>query len=357
MLAVAVSLVVHLVVMGGPAWRLPADDANVLPPLDARLMPLPSAPSRPQAEARPPVRPQPRPHPTARPRPQPVAEAEASSPEPATQAAAEMADGPAVQTPPADALPSQPMPQPVPEAVPAPAAPVTAGLPVERWLSRGKIQYNVIRGERNFIIGRTVHAWTHDESHYSMETVIETTGLVGLIKSFRMVQRSEGTLGPAGLAPEKFAVERNGELREKADFDWGAGVVRLVAGERRREAPLQPGDQDVLSLIHTLALRGDVPGALDMLLVTGKSAVRAHIENLGVEAIEIPATPQGPIQAVHLGSTGHGGELRIDIWLARDYANLPVRIKITDKNGDILDQVATGVDLPPQVPASAQPRP
>lgn len=260
----------------------------------------------------------------------------------------------------APGVPEAPVAPEVPTSTPEAApAPVAAGLPVERWLSRGKIQYNVIRGERNFIIGRTVHAWTHDEHHYSMETVIETTGLVGLIKSFRMIQRSEGTLGPAGLAPEKFAVERNGELREKADFDWAGGVVRLVAGERRREAPLQPGDQDVLSLIHTLALRGDVPGALDMLLVTGKSAVRAHIENLGVEEIEIPATPQGPIRAVHLGSTGHGGELRIDIWLARDYENLPVRIKITDKNGDILDQVATGVDLnPPSAapqPAAARP--
>ena len=49
--------------------------------------------------------------------------------------------------------------------------------------------------------------------------------------------------------------------------------------------------------------------------------------------------------AFPLGSTGHRGELKIDIWLARDYANLPVRLKITDKNGDVLDQVATGVDL------------
>ncbi len=55
--------------------------------------------------------------------------------------------------------------------------------------------------------------------------------------------------------------------------------------------------------------------------------------------------PAGRVSAYHLGSTGHRGELKIDIWLARDYANLPVRLKITDKNGDVLDQVATGVDL------------
>jgi hypothetical protein len=61
------------------------------------------------------------------------------------------------------------------------------------------VQYDVIRGERNFIIGRTTHAWTHDDERYSMETVIETAGLVGLVKPFRMVQRSEGgsAAGPA----------------------------------------------------------------------------------------------------------------------------------------------------------------
>ena len=67
---------------------------------------------------------------------------------------------------------------------------------------------------------------------------------------------------------------------------------------------------------------------------------RSHV--LQGISLEVPA---GKVSAYHLGSTGHRGELKIDIWLARDYANLPVRLKITDKNGDVLDQVATGVDL------------
>ena len=39
--AVAISAAVHLAILLGPAWRLPADNASVLPPLDARLTPLP----------------------------------------------------------------------------------------------------------------------------------------------------------------------------------------------------------------------------------------------------------------------------------------------------------------------------
>lgn len=175
-----------------------------------------------------------------------------------------------------------------------------------------------------------------------METIIETTGLVGLIKPFRMVQRSEGRIGPKGLLPEKFTVERDGQLKERADFDWSSAKVVLVAGERRREFSIAEGDQDVLSLAHQLSLQPDGPTRAELLVVTGKSASRSVIRNLGIEELEVPA---GKVSAYHLASTGQRGELKIDIWLARDYANLPVRLKITDKNGEVLDQVATGVDL------------
>ena len=71
--AVAISAAVHLAVLLGPAWRLPADDATVLPPLSARLTPLPrptvvqpdekrvvlgdAPPPRPRPKPRRPVRP------------------------------------------------------------------------------------------------------------------------------------------------------------------------------------------------------------------------------------------------------------------------------------------------------------
>lgn len=338
--AIAVSAVVHLFVLMGPSWRLPTEDASVLPPLDARLMPLPKPSLRQPDEKRavlgdaPPPRPRPKPRKPARP----------AEPQAATGPVAELTPDP---SPAASEGEGKDIAPPVEQPVIADSAKGNgdkAGGPglAELWAASGKVQYNVIRGEQNFIIGRTTHAWTHDETHYSMETVIETSGLVGLLKPFRMVQRSEGRIGPKGLMPEKFTVERDGKVKERADFDWSTAQVVLVAGERRREFSLAEGDQDVLSLMHHLALQPEGPLRAELLVVTGKSAVRSVIENLGIEEIEVPA---GKVSAYHLGSSGHRGELKIDIWLARDYANLPVRLKITDKNGDVLDQVATGVDL------------
>ncbi|HNB65868.1 MAG TPA: DUF3108 domain-containing protein [Rhodocyclaceae bacterium] len=347
-IAVALSLLVHGLAILSPAWRLPSDDATVLPPLDARLTPLPPPVLQPSDEKR---------HllgeaPPPRPRPRPQARPPALPAGPVAELPADPAGAPELAGPASNDSAAPPTPDSATEAPPAtPVEPNAADVPAggadlgELWAASGKVQYNVIRGERNFIIGRTTHAWTHDKEHYSMETVIETVGLVGLIKPFRMVQRSEGRIGAHGLLPDKFTVERDGQVKERADFDWSTAKVVLMAGDRRREFDLAEGDQDVLSLMHQLSLQPDGPMNAELLVVTGKSAVRSAIRNLGLEDLEVPA---GRVSAYHLGSTGHNGELKIDIWLAKDYANLPVRLKITDKNGDVLDQVATGVDLGPR---------
>ncbi|WP_161493222.1 DUF3108 domain-containing protein [Zoogloea sp. LCSB751] len=341
--AIAVSLLAHGIALVGPSWRLPSEQVSVLPPLDARLTPLPKPTLREDKQPAAASKPAPR-RPAAPPRPvaDPTAAIEAvpvpeTSPGPAVEARPE--------TPPVAGAPEAPTPDKA--SGEGAGGKLSAPGYGAGWARSGRVQYNVIRGERNFIIGRTTHAWTHDKDHYSMETVVETAGLIGLLRPFKMIQRSEGRIGPNGLLPDAFTVERDGQLKEKADFDWAAGKVVLTAGERRREFALAEGDQDVLTLMHDLALRPEGFTRAELLVVTGKSAVRSVIENLGLEELDVPA---GKVSAYHLGSTGHRGELKIDIWLARDYANLPIRLKITDKNGDVLDQVATGVDLGKHAP-------
>ncbi|NTV10072.1 MAG: DUF3108 domain-containing protein [Zoogloea sp.] len=364
--ALVVSILVHALALFAPGWQLPTSGEK-LPPLEARLEPMP-APS-PVAEEPPEeakkapqagpsedldrvqigTKPAPKPQPHKRPA-KPDETQEATGPKPEDEDAAPPADtssdkpGEPRQ---ADVAPAAAPPVPAPAPAPA-SAPADVPGRTEGWADRGKVQYDVIRGQGNFVIGRTTHEWKHDRNHYTMETVIETTGLVSLFKPFRMVQRSEGKVLPNGLKPEKFRVTRDGELREKADFDWSTAHVALVANGRERDVPIAEGDQDVLSLIHQLGLDPGGSGQEELLVVTGKSASRSVIKNLGLEEISVPA---GRVTAYHLASQGQRGELQIDIWLARDYANLPVRIRITDRSGEVLDQVATGVELSGTRPA------
>ena len=125
-------------------------------------------------------------------------------------------------------------------------------------------------------------------------------------------------------------------------YDEALGALEAIRGGERELRRAAEHQRLVVLERKAWSLPEDSPLRAELLVVTGKSAVRSVIENLGIEELDVPA---GKVSAYHLGSSGHRGELKIDIWLARDYANLPVRLKITDKNGEVLDQVATGVDL------------
>jgi uncharacterized protein DUF3108 len=161
------------------------------------------------------------------------------------------------------------------------------------------------------------------------------------MRSFRYVQRSEGRVTPQGLAPEHFRVEQEGRAVESADFLWDAGeaVVRRRKGPERR-APVQPGDQDILSLWHQLALMGEPPPHLRLNLVSNKAVTPAELETVGVDTLQLPL---GYVLAHHLRARALDGSLSLDIWLAEKYGYLPVRILVKDRQGETYDQRAREV--------------
>ncbi len=73
--ALGLSALVHVLVLFGPAWQVPTEQATVLPPLDARLTPLPKPTLRNPDDKRPLLGDAPPPRPRPRPRkPAPPAE-------------------------------------------------------------------------------------------------------------------------------------------------------------------------------------------------------------------------------------------------------------------------------------------
>lgn len=232
---------------------------------------------------------------------------------------------------------------------PAPAERVEAATPaalqLDGWPRRGRIVFRVLMGEKGFEVGQADHQWSHDEHHYRMELVLRTTGLVGLMRRFHYVQRSEGELGPQGLKPQHFNVEQSGKRSESAEFDWSAARVSLRRdGVERRSAEVRPGDQDVLSLWHQIGIVGASSLPLTLTVVSNKGAKPARLEALGHETVRLPI---GSLETLHLRAQASDGSLTIDIWLARHYGMLPVRIRIVDDKEEVLDQQAIQLRLTP----------
>lgn len=343
--ALGLSVLAHAALIGSEGWALPglsADMPEAPQPLSATLRALPVPVALKQVDM-----------PAA---PKPVAKPQAAKPAPL-----------AALAPPAQIL-REALPEPVAEATPEPldgaamlaeaevpaaeVAPDTAAdalegevFDLDGWPTQGAIVYRVFLGNGGLQVGEARHDWSHDDTRYSMQVTLETTGLAALLHGFHYVQKSEGELGPEGLRPQTFTVAQKGKSLETARFDWDNAQVSIRRGEReRRKAALQTGDQDVLSLWHQIGIVGTSGLPRAITVVSNKEATPALLEQVGEEGLRLPI---GNLRTLRVRAQAENGKLTIDIWLALNYGMLPVRIRMVDDKGEVLDQQAIQLRLAP----------
>src|SRR5574343_282443 len=316
--ALAASLGIHVAALFGPDVEL-FGGADEPVTLRAELQP-PPAPPKPPAESKP----------AAKPRPKLAKAAPLTSAQPAPEAPAvaapaeqnsdfEQKNGPTVAS-----APSEP---------PEPAKPL---LPAS-----GTIRYAIFMGTRGFEIGRAEHTWEFTEDgRYRLTGMTETVGLAALLKTIRFENESSGRLVAGGLQPEIYRTRKNGEdANENADFDWTAAAVHLSRGDKTQS--IVPGTQDILSLNYQLAYLPRPETGASVGVVTGKKYGRYALDSLGEETLDIKA---GRFRTLHLRAMGNDVT---EIWIALDHHRLPVKIRFTDKKGDVYEQVATEIGMAP----------
>lgn len=258
-----------------------------------------------------------------------AAPAAAPGPTPAPAAhvdSADPADGAATKALPPEAL-SAPVPPepPIPIALPAPA----------RW------HYAVTGRRRGLAIAGGIAEldWRHDGRSYQATLQVTAAPLPA------RTQRSDGDLGPDGLAPRRFSDRLRGE--QATHFDRARG--RIVFSSNRPDAPLPAGAQDRLSVLLQLAalVAADpgrfVPGAVVALpTATTREAGTWPFRVEGTEDLLLPAGRFTALKLVR--PPRHEYDVRLEVWLVpgRDYG--PVRLRLTAPHGDWLDLQGSGTD-------------
>ena len=396
LLALLASLLVHLAIaVGTPVFHSLSAEINQndkMPRLDARLVTrrVESAPSSAQMRERPkpaPVHPLAAariPHAVAQPKlapadtppasPQPQMEAETTAVLPSDQDETRV-----TETTDDRALPNQAIDPAATDDVLAAAAhteppsltdPSSRIAEVDQTLNlpeTGRVRYVVMRGEQGFVMGQSLHQWQHDKSHYQLESVTETTGLVALFRSLRAVWRSQGAIVNGNLQPQEFQAEKAGKRDGGARFDWSEKQLHLDNGQ---QLELLPQTQDVLSMFYQLSLM--LPELLqaatishqvdnnlgqtvvndhefELPVTTGRKLARYRFRLLGVEKLELMR--HGQQDALHVRTLAHAGEQTIDIWLGLNTYGLPLKIRYTESNGLAYEQLATDIEL--STPAGA----
>ena len=175
--------------------------------------------------------------------------------------------------------------------------------------------------------------WRNDGQVYSARMEIS----VFLLGS--RVQTSQGAVVASGLEPERFSDKSRSE--RAAHFDRKDQRIRF--SNNAPDAELLPGAQDRLSVFMQLAgLLNARPeaypvGKIMALPVAGVSGSEVwRFQMQGLASLDLPA---GSLIARHLVREPlEARDTRVEIWLAPSLGHLPVRIRLTQDSGDVVDQ-------------------
>jgi hypothetical protein len=335
LVAAAVSTGIHagvLVLIRGGAENAPED----LPPLEVRVIAVTPPPVSPAVS--PPVKKASAPRTRTVEHRVPVVAPPPAGPESASEEEASAEEIAVSETPPAEepvVVATAPSTTFSPEPAPLPAFPRS-----------GRITYDLVYGQQQLPVGRTVQTWKIDGMRYQLASRSETTGLVHLFRAQHRTYLSRGELRPEGFRPEVFLMSRDrgrGLEEARAQFHWERASVALGAGGSGREEPVPAGSQDLLSFIYQLSIAPPPPGRREVSITNGRHLERYAIEVLAEEKIE---TPLGVMRALPVTQIRRPGTESVDVWLAVEYRHLPIRMRFYNRHGEPAgEQLVTEIRL------------
>lgn len=185
--------------------------------------------------------------------------------------------------------------------------------------------------------------WQRDAGNYSSQLSVRKFGIN------LQTWTSKGTIGTQGLEPVRFGSKRLGRDEISANFVRAANKVTFSAGTP--DAVLAQGAQDQLSIFMQLAgsLAADpqrgAPGATVQLQAIGdRYAEHWHFKANALETIKLPGGSFPAIKMTHEATAER--RQRLELWYVPAMNYLPLRIRITEDNGDYLDMLWTSSQKP-----------
>lgn len=336
-LALCVSLLLHMVVLSEVNWRnWFVEDAPQQTVLQARLSPPPTqtAPAVPISKPRPaaikPVSPSPR-APAVKPELPAEAVAEVTAPASESPTAAEQAaiTEEESQAKLAEIAAWHEMDQPA--AMADDARPT----PYQR-VSTAFVVY--VNGEERPAGSASIDYAQDSPGHYTLRWLVEGRGLLKLLYP-SLEQQSTGEVGPGGLKPHvyRYAFGSRASKTYEATFDWETNVITLKTAKGEQQRDLRVNTQDILSFMYQFMF---VPPLQEMhvTLTNGRRVGEYEYTFEGEDSLVIA---DQTIQTVHIVHTRGDTDEKVELWLASDYRYVPVKIKKLEKNGMVIEQVAT----------------
>ncbi|MEO8388075.1 MAG: DUF3108 domain-containing protein [Polaromonas sp.] len=245
---------------------------------------------------------------------------------------------------PPDNMPDPVAPAVANAAVPAASAPATvdsgqASVAAVALPENARLQYKMTGSAK----GLTYHAgaelrWHYDSGKY--DALLEVSAL--FLGSRSMT--STGQVGPEGLAPTRFSDKSRSEVAAHFEPDKG----QIIFSANTPTVPWIKGAQDRVSVFIQLSamLAGNPAGfptgsTISIYTVGPRDA---DTWTFRVESEEKLALPYGEMETLKLTRQPRREfDQKVEIWYAPSLGYLPVRSKITQQNGDFIDQQLSAI--------------
>jgi len=205
-----------------------------------------------------------------------------------------------------------------------------------------EITYRVSVGSLK--VGEGHDVLQHDGRTYSLVSESKTVGLAAVFYRLNLVRRSTGKVTANGLRPESFTELRNGKPKRSARFDWNKRTALLVDGDNEQTVALPEDTWDQASFGYNFAFADLQKATFQVNLTDGRRIQYYDYLVVGKEAID---TELGRLETIHVKKVQPPGDKRgFDSWISLAHHNLPVRIRITEKDGTAFDSVVSKIAYP-----------
>lgn len=184
------------------------------------------------------------------------------------------------------------------------------------------------------------------DGRYQIVSETHATGVLALVQRRPARVSSSGEVSRAGLRPQTFEATRGNSdaRRARADFDWTAQMLTLTHDGRSETVALPPGAQDRLSVMYQFVfLAPEQLRDLKFAMTNGRKLDQYRYTIGPDTALD---TPMGRLAVVHMVKQHAAGDTATEIWLARDHAMLPVKMRIIEDDGSRYEQVIVKIDMP-----------
>ncbi len=349
LLAIIISLLLHTFLLTKFALTLPELDAGYQT-LEMRLVNL-----QPVQKATPvPVKQN-----TQKPEPlPPITSEETAAPDPAVDEATEITptndlsanpQKPTAEAPPITAPQIEQAPEPqtskestaeITETTDAVEVGNVANKPTPQAYQYAETEFEVRRGNDTSAAGLTRVIFNIDKNGtYTISSTTQAKGLASLFFG-TLIQKSEGTVTDKGLVPS-FYLYQYGSDKDKiqtARFVWSDSALQMHSAKGDKTEILVAGTQDFLSFMYQFMF--SPPTENTQVTMTNGKNLRTYTYSF--EGEEVISTKLGELKTVHLLKSGSEEE-KTELWLALDYQYLPVKIRKTEKDGSVIEQIATNI--------------